>query len=60
MGRLPKPDHQATGLSSYPTPTPVDYSDEVSDADYEALRRLVRDSETGDGEEWEPVDEPAW
>ena len=57
MGRLPKPDFQVAALSGYPTPAPADYSDEVTDADMEALSKLVCDS---DEDEWELVDGPAW
>ena len=57
MGRTPKPDFQAAALSGYPTPAPADYSDEVTVADFEALNKLVCDSE---GDEWDLVDGPAW
>lgn len=60
MGRLPKPD-LLVGLSSLPTPAPADYFDEVSDADHEALAKIVAEQNgDDDDEQWELIDGPAW
>lgn len=56
MGRIPSPVARPDA-PIYPTPRPADYSDEVSEADMEALRKAVADL---DKEEWETVDGPAW
>ena len=55
MGRTPKPDPQAS-KPTYPLPEPADYSDEVSDADLDALKNVVGQ----DDDEMDLVDGPAW
>lgn len=59
MSRVPQPDtfgYQAPFVRR--DPTPADYSDDISDKNFEALKALVR--REAEDEEFELVDGPAW
>lgn len=61
MSRVPQP---AGGQSGYfgrpyrPEPAPADYSDDIGEENFEALKALVR--EETDDEGYELADGPAW
>ena len=60
MSRIPQPAQPdyAARPKWRPEIAPADYSDEVTDADFEALRKIVQAE--FDDEELELVDGPAW
>lgn len=60
MSRIPQPAPHAYGVRPAwrPQITPADYSDEVSDAELEALRNLS--SREIDEKDLDLVDGPAW